>query len=223
MERGDSTRWTLVRAAADGDASSRDEFSKLYGPVLRSYFAARWRLSPLDPDVADGVQEVFLQCFKPGGALTRADASRAGGFRAYLYGIARNVASTLDDARRRRAPSRDDLDVVAADDASLSRVFDRAYAKTLTRAARDLMRRRAGAEGSPSALRVRALELMYEHGLKAGDVADRMGIEASAVYIHLSRARKEFHAALLEVLAADHPDDGKEDLERRCREVFSAL
>jgi RNA polymerase sigma-70 factor (ECF subfamily) len=222
MERGDSTCWTLVRAAASGDAESREAFSRLYGPVIRSYLSARWRVPALHEEVADGVQEVFLQCFKPGGALGRASSDRAGGFRAYLFGIVRNVAGTLEEARRRRRAVPAEMDAVESDDASLSRVFDRAFARALTREARRLMEDRSGGEGH-AALRVRALELMYEHGLPARDVAARMNLDVSAVYIHLSRGRKEFRAALLEVLAGYHPSDSREDLEKRCVEIFSAL
>jgi len=222
MERGDSTCWTLVRAAAAGDVESRETFSRLYGPVIRAYLAARWRLPVLHEDVADGAQEVFLQCFKPGGALGRAAADRTGGFRAYLFGVVRNVAGTLDEARRRRRLAPNEVEDVPSDDASLSHVFDRAFARALTREARRLMEERAAGEGHAH-LRVRALELMYEHGLPARDVATRMDLDVSAVYIHLSRGRKEFRAALLEVLASYHPEDTKEELERRCVEIFTAL
>jgi hypothetical protein len=43
------------------------------------------------------------------------------------------------------------------------------------------------------------------------------------VYPMMTRARKEFRAALLEVIAAYHPEDSREALESRWQEVFSAL
>ncbi len=224
MDRGDSTCWTLVRSAAAGDPESRETFSRLYGPVIRAYLAARWRLTPSDEEVADGAQEVFLQCFKPGGALARAESDRPGGFRAFLYGITRNVAGTLEAARqrRRRAQDSDELDGVESDDASASRVFDRAFAQALTREARRLLASRADA-GGQAALRLRALELMYERGLPSRDIAVELALDVAAVYPLMTRARKEFRAALLEVLAAYHPTDTREELERRCIEIFSAL
>jgi hypothetical protein len=42
-----STRWTLVRGAADGEAAAREEFARLYEPVVRACLLARWKRSPL--------------------------------------------------------------------------------------------------------------------------------------------------------------------------------
>lgn len=215
-----------MRSAASGDEASRATYCGLYGPVIRAYLAARWRLPSDHEEVADAAQEVFLQCFKPGGALLRADSDREGGFRAFLYGITRNVAGTVEAARLRRRRERgggaDDIDMVASDESTVSRVFDRAFAQALTREARSLLASRA-APGSPAAARLRALELMYEHGLPSREIAKATGTDVAAVYPLLTRARKEFKAALLEVLAGYHPDDSKEALERRCIDVFSAL
>jgi RNA polymerase sigma-70 factor (ECF subfamily) len=224
MARADSTCWTLVRSAAAGDPESRAAYCRIYDPVIRAYLAARWRRPADHEEISDGVQEVFLQCFKPGGALERADSDRAGGFRAFLYGITRNVAATLEAARLRRQREHGpaDFDAVDMDDATASRVFDRAFAKALTREARLLLAARAH-PGTPAANRLQALELMYEQGLPSRDIAKELGLDVTAVYPLMTRARKEFKAALLEVIAGYHPRDTREELERRCVEVFSAL
>jgi RNA polymerase sigma-70 factor (ECF subfamily) len=224
MERGDSTCWTLVRSAAAGDPQSRATYCSIYGPVIRAYLSARWR-RPMDhEEISDGVQEVFLQCFKPGGALLRADAERPGGFRAFLYGITRNVAGTLEAARfrRRREQGMADLDELEGDESTASRVFDQAFAQALTREARKLLADRARA-GTPAATRLRALELMYERGLPSREIAKELGLDVAAVYPLMTRARKEFKAALLEVIAGYHPEATREELERHCVEVFAAL
>jgi RNA polymerase sigma-70 factor (ECF subfamily) len=224
MERSDSTCWTLVRSAAAGDPESQAAYCRLYGPVIRAYLSARWRRPADHEEVSDGVQEVFLQCFKPGGALGRAEQDRPGGFRAFLYGITRNVAGTLEAARirRQRVQGEADLDAVSSDEATMSQVFDRAFAQVLTQEARRLLAERAE-PGSPAATRLRALELMYEKGLPSREVAKELGLDVAVVYPLLTRARKEFRATLLEVIASYHPADTKEDLERRWAEVFSAL
>jgi RNA polymerase sigma factor (sigma-70 family) len=226
MVRADSTCWTLVRSAASGDEASRATYCRLYGPVIRAYLAARWRLPVDHEEVSDGAQEVFLQCFKPGGALLRADSDREGGFRAFLYGITRNVAGTIEAARARRrrdhGAAGEALEEVPSDETTVSRVFDRAFAQALTREARALLAARA-TPNSPAAARLRALELMYESGMPSRDIAKETGVDVAAIYPLLTRARKEFKAALLEVLAGYHPDDTKEQLERRCIDVFSAL
>ena len=80
----DSTRWTVIRRAAAGSAPDRAEFARRYGPVIRAYLGARWRQTPLFPEVDDAAQQVFVECFKENGVLGRVDAQRETGFRAYL-------------------------------------------------------------------------------------------------------------------------------------------
>src|SRR5437870_13493007 len=97
----ESTCWTLTRGAAAGDAADRDAFGRRYAPVVRAYLAARWRHTPLRQHLDDAVQDVFLACFRAGGALDRADADR-GDFRPFLYGVARNVALRYEASHARR-------------------------------------------------------------------------------------------------------------------------
>ena len=65
----DITCWTLIRAAAAGQAAEREEFSRRYLAPVRAYLAARWRASPILGELDDAVQEVFVACFREGGAL----------------------------------------------------------------------------------------------------------------------------------------------------------
>ncbi|HMS16803.1 MAG TPA: hypothetical protein PKA37_08170 [Planctomycetota bacterium] len=219
MKARDSTCWTLVRGAASGDPESLESFSHFYGPVIRTYLSARWRCSLEHEDVGDGAREIFLQCLKPGGALSRVDDQQPGGFRGYLYGITRNVALSLD-ARRMRARHEGLPPSLESDDPTLSAVFDRAFAAAITREARELFQVRA--QRSPNAyLRYRALELTYERGARAEEVGRELGLAGTAVYALVSRARKEFRATLLQVMASYHPEDTRAELERRCTELFS--
>jgi DNA-directed RNA polymerase specialized sigma24 family protein len=64
---------------------------------------------------------------------------------------------------------------------------------------------------------------MYEKGLPSREIATELGLDVAAVYPLMTRARKEFRAALLEVIGEYHPDDSREELEARWSEVFSAL
>ena len=80
----------MIRAAAKGDGPARSIFSRSYIPVVRAYFEARWRGTPLADEVDDAVQETFAECFRKNGPLTRAEAER-GDFRGYLHGIVRNL------------------------------------------------------------------------------------------------------------------------------------
>ena len=126
----DATCWTLIEGAASGRFADRDEFARRYLPAVQAYLLARWKESPLAQERDDAVQEVFVECFRQGGALERVHRDREGGFRAFLYGVARNVARRVEDRKARRkeiqAASAGDLDRVETDDVTLSRAFDRA-------------------------------------------------------------------------------------------------
>lgn len=222
MERSERTSWTLVARAAGGDSDSREAFARIYGPVIAAYLAARWRVALGADEVQDAMNEVFLQCFKQGGALGRVEDRREGGFRAYLYGITRNVAGTLRQAHRKEASGESAIAGAPSDEQTMSQVFDRAYAVALTREARYVMAMNAATDLGASQ-RLRALELMYEEGMPSREVAQRLGIEPSAVYPLLTRARKDFKVALLQVMAENHPGETLPELENRCLDVLSAL
>lgn len=76
-------------------------------------------------ELDDACQEVFADCFRPDGPLTRADPER-GDFRGFLFGVVCNVAR---NAERRWRGKREEpghaLDALPGDQDSLSRVFDR--------------------------------------------------------------------------------------------------
>ena len=67
----DATCWTLIEGAASGRAADRDEFARRYLPAVQAYLLARWKESPLAQERDDAVQEVFVECFRQGGALER--------------------------------------------------------------------------------------------------------------------------------------------------------
>jgi hypothetical protein len=47
----------VIRAAAAGSSSDREELARRYLSVVRAYLAARWRGSALRPDLDDATQE----------------------------------------------------------------------------------------------------------------------------------------------------------------------
>ena len=59
----DSTRWTIIRGAAEGKPLDRAEFARRYAAIVRAYLGARWRHSPLLREIDDAAQEVFVTCF----------------------------------------------------------------------------------------------------------------------------------------------------------------
>src|SRR5688572_15810602 len=107
IEQSFVTRWSMIHGAAQGLGDQQEEFARRYAPVVRAYLLARWARSQRYQDIDDAVQEVFVQCFRAGGALSRADRARPGGFRAFLHGVIRNVSPKIEARvlkRRNRLP-----------------------------------------------------------------------------------------------------------------------
>ena len=112
MSTSESTCWTVIHAAAAGSLSDREEFARRYLDTVRAYLSARWRGSPLLDDLDDAAQEVFVECFRQGGAVEAAGAGRVPAFRAFLYGVVRNVARRFES---RPARTTGPLPEIAAD------------------------------------------------------------------------------------------------------------
>ena len=223
--RSPDTCWTLIRRAAEGNPSHREEFARLYSPVVRAYLGARWRGSRPDEDIDDAQQEVFLDCLREGGALERADPAWPGGFRSFLHGVVRNVALRFE---RKQAGAEPDLgaldpDTVPASEESLSRAFDRAWAQALVHDAAARQATHAREEGEAAGRRVELLRLRFFNGLPIRDIARLWGVEPRVLHEEHRKARLEFHAALLEVVAFHHPGATAGDLEREGRNLIAAL
>ncbi len=222
----DSTCWTLVYNAAAGDRPARETFGVRYAPVIRAYLAARWRGSPCADDVDDAMQEAFVECIRAGGVIERADADRPGGFRAFLYGAVRNVALRFEERRARRnvqTPARDiDLGDLPGRDETLSKVFDRALARSIMREAAERQAALAAQAGDGARRRVELLKLRFQEGLPIRDIATLWGADAADLHRQYARARKEFHAALREVVAVHLPASG-DRLDAQCAELLALL
>lgn len=220
------TRWSLIRDAARGEAAARATFARAYEPVVRAYLGARWRGTPFVDEIDDAVQEVFVDCFKDDGALERADPARGPSFRAFLSGVARNVALRAEraGARRRARPGAQafDGDRMPADEEALSTVFDRAWAQAVVRQAGTLQVERARTKGDGALRRVELLRLRFEEGLPIRSIAARWGAQPTEVHRAYARARREFEAALREIVAGVHPGS-KEEIRAECLRVLATL
>jgi RNA polymerase sigma-70 factor (ECF subfamily) len=210
MASPDSTYWTVLREAAAGSSAAREAFAHRYEPIVRAYLGARWKGSPLVQVLDDAVQEAFLECLRQGGGLERASPDRPGGFRAFLYGLVRNVALRFEQ-RRARGLSRQAPEPVTADELpdredSLSRVFDRAWARAVMREAAARQAERAEALGPAARRRVELLRLRFQEGLPIREVARLWQDDPATLHREYARAREEFKAALLEVMTSYHPD-----------------
>ncbi len=216
----------MIRGAAEGGADERTAFAARYLPVVRSYIAARWRSSPLAQDVDDAVHEVFVECFREGGALARVAPERPGGFRAFLYGVARNVALRFESRQarhREQQPSPSfSPDQLANGDDALSQVFDRAWARAIMREAAVRQAQWASTAGDDAVRRVELLRLRFYEDLPIREIAERWQADPAQVHRWYARAREEFKQALLEVIAFHHPD-APGVAESECARLLSML
>jgi RNA polymerase sigma-70 factor (ECF subfamily) len=213
----------MLHDAAAGDHQARARFAERYEPLVRTYLGARWRGSPLAEELDDAVQDVFLECLRAGGALESARDDRPGGFRAFLYGVVRNVALRFEQRRaRRRVPADIDPNALAASEDTLSCVFDRAWARAIMREAAVRQAVTAAAAGVDAQRRVELLRLRFQEGLPIREIAERWNVDPTSLHREYAKARSEFRDALLGVLAQYHAIEGPA-LEHECTELLSLL
>ena len=220
------TCWTLIRDAAGGDAGAREMFATRYLPVVRAFLGTRWsgRLSPEEID--DAAQEVFVECLKEQGLLERVREGERAGFRGFLLGACRNVALRIEDQRRRRRVADGGSSALAeltpADEETLGRAFDQAWARSLLREAAERQAERAREKDDGARRRVELLELRFKQGLPIRDIARRWNVEAAWLHHQYAQAGKEFERALREVIAFHRP--GRPDaVQRELQELMALL
>jgi len=221
-----STCWTMIKGAAAGDDADRREFARRYLAVVRAYLLARWRGSPLLAEVDDAIQDVFVEAFRDGGALSRVEPDREGGFRPFLYGVVRNVAMRTETAGRRRkeaqAATRILNETPGPTEEQLSQIFDRAWARTVMREAAERQRESAAAAGESARRRVELLRLRFHEGLPIRRIAALWNADPEHLHREYARAREEFRDALRAVVAFHHPA-GREAVERECAQLLAML
>lgn len=222
-DASDDTRWTVIRDAAAGNVAAREAFARRYLPAVKAYLGTRWRSSPLLSEVDDAAQEVFVECFREAGALERVDPEREGGFRAFLYGVVRNVARRHETRRaRRRAKERSpgpELEQTEADEPALSEAFDRAWALSVMRQAGARQIEHARGNGADALKRVDLLRLRIVEGKPIREIARTWGEDPTHLHREYARARREFRRALREIVAGVHPGP-PEAIEAECRHLL---
>lgn len=204
-----STCWTLIQGAADGGREDREEFARRYEGVVRAYFTSRWSVDRDHDQVNDAAQAVFVECFKEGGVLDKASATTTPDFRAFLFGVVRNVARRFErdwtSRRNGTPPSTVDLDGLERNEATLSEAFDRAWAEAVVGEALAFQEYAAHQRGPAATRRFQLLRLRFQQGLSIRDIAQRWEVEPRSLHKQYQKARREFEKALLKVVHFHHP------------------
>jgi RNA polymerase sigma-70 factor (ECF subfamily) len=158
--------------------------------------------------------------------LDRARADLPGGFRAFLYGAARNVALRVEARRARRLAHEHgdhlELESIPSGEDALSRVFDRAWAKAVVREAAERQAVLAAERGAGAVRRMELLKLRFHEEMPIREIARLWGLDAATVHHEYARARREFLAALREVIASHHPGP-PEAVDGECAQLLSLL
>jgi RNA polymerase sigma-70 factor (ECF subfamily) len=222
----DVTCWTLVRDAAAGSPAAREQFIRRYMSVVQDFLHARWQGKLVDEEREDAAQEVFVECLKDQGALTRVEARPATSFRTYLCALTRNVARRYEErgAQRVDAPASSsfDLERAQADDTSASRAFDRAWAGALVAQAAERFEQSRACASAAGQRRVELLRSCIREGRGVSELAREWGVEPAWLHREYRRALRDFETALREVVAFHHPGE-PEAVERECRDLLALV
>jgi len=217
----------MIYAASQGEAAQRDAFTRRYAPVVRAYLLARWRGSPLIQETNDACQEFFVDCFRQGGPLVRAQRGRDGGFRAFLFGIIRNVALRWEQrgarAHARSTAEEFDFDRVESDEADPQLAFDRAWATALLSEASVQQANNARQSGPAAEKRIELLRLRFREGLPIREIAKLWETDAARLHHEYAKARDEYSQALYEVVAFHRPEALAAEIRRECLELLATL
>ena len=108
----ESTLWTVIRRARDGEEDALQRFVRSYGPAIVSYLVRRG----FGREAEDLAQEVFLRVFRAG-LLDSADPSK-GRFRNLILAVTRNVLG--NHVERQLAAKRGGGKVVPLEDAAVA-------------------------------------------------------------------------------------------------------
>ena len=213
------TSWSNIFGASAGDAEARQRFAATYEPVVRVYLEARWANLTLTSQVDDGVQDVFVECFRPNGILEKVTPETVPSFRGYLFGVIKNVARRYE-AKVRVATLPEQLE---ANDTSASAAFDREYALALMREASYIQAALANQSGDAAERRVELLQLRFGQSLPIREIAKLWGVAPAWVHHQYATARSEFQEALECLIQQHEPRLSAADVAQRCRDLLHAL
>jgi len=174
----------LLEAWKDGDAASGAAlFRRYYAPVSRFF---RSKVGPQAPDL---VQRCFIACLE-----SRTRIREGGSFRAFVFGVARNVLLMHFRGSRRDREHIDFTEVSAEDlgtTTPISRLAREREAELLLQALRSI----------PLEYQI-VLELYYWEGLNTREIAEIDGTPEATIRTRLRRAKLRLEQRLDELATA---------------------
>ena len=176
VEDEDAVDRGLLRRWQDGDAAAGEELARRNYDRVRRFFEIK---ASFHAD--DLTQRTFLAC------VERAGTAQISSFRAYLFGIARNVylMQQRGEGRRERA-----MEVLAG----LATAGPTSVSTVVARQAQQQLLLRAMVELPADTLMV--LQLFYWEGMRAREIGDVVGIPTSTVTSRLASARRSLREAV---------------------------
>ena len=214
------TCWTLIHSAANGSAVATNQFAIRYEPILRKSLRYRWTDPRRMRLIDDAVQEILIECIRPGGVLSKANSECPGGFRAFLYGVTRNVMRRFESSPDWHSISVQDP---AVDESSLGKVFDREFARAVMKEASLLQHRIAELQGPAALRRVELLRARFHDDLSIREIAKRWSVEPVWLHHEYARARDEFRDARLNIIRTQQPMATDAENEVTCRQLLGLL
>ena len=197
--------WSLIRRCAAGDRDARTAFWHRYAGDVRSWLSRHWALTPYRSCVDDALQDVFVECFRPDGALARVDPARAvHGFPAFLHGVVRHVALRVERDRAREHGHRRQFAVRAEGRDARDQppeLLERTVAREHVLAALACLDREDRERGTPRSLRT-FLREHFEEGLPVRLIARAHAEPPELVHERRRRACRRLRECLRRVVAA---------------------
>lgn len=220
----DETCWTLINAVNGGDTAAKEQFVGRYAAPVHAYLRARWKAGPLTSECDDAAQEVFVRCFSEAGPLSRVDQFASEGFRAYLYGVCRNVAREFEARNQRNAHAADNgLAELPDQEARLSTAFDRAFARQVMKEAREEFHRRSQSGDEAAKRRFELLSLRFEKNLPIRDIAAQWDLDPAHVHKEYARARRDYRQSLFDVVAEQNPGRTPAEVETAAKRLLELI
>jgi RNA polymerase sigma-70 factor (ECF subfamily) len=134
--------------------------------------------------------------------------------------VVRNVALRIEHARAQTDRRLDTVVDPPARERTLSEVFDQAWARALVRQASARQAARAREAGPEALQRVEILRLRFQEGLPIREIATMRSTDPVRVHRDYARARREFRAALVDVVAETMPGTPPSDVEQECARLL---